>query len=237
MAHGAAPLHLEADQLSGCALRLDPLQRLPADEVLRESDDPPQAGFERIGPGIHVVSVQQVARFGPQAFPGRDALRHDAERPAHHEQFVPDPGREISGDHDLVASLAGVPGPADDAGHLRMPRVDARLRQPVVLQGGEIRPCDPLQRLPRFRPLQGEERSVRGHVAHLHVHAARVAEHPLIVLVRLGDVDDPDKTLCRQPVAHEVIDHDPALVAHHRIQGLVDGEAGSVVRDQLLHQR
>jgi hypothetical protein len=161
----------------------------------REPDHPLETRFDRIRLRVHVVAVQQVARLGSEAFPGCNALRLDSQRPACHQQLVPDPWREVAGDHDLVASFTGVPGAADDAGHLGVAGVDARLRQPVVLEGGEIRSRNPLQRFARFRSLQRKQRRVGRDVAHLHVHALRVLEHPLVVLVGLRDVDDPDEMI------------------------------------------
>src|SRR5258705_9386584 len=120
VAYRGASLHLEAHQLSLHALRLDPRQRLLADEILAELHHPFETGLQRVGLSIHVIAVQQVAGLGPQAFPRRHALRHDAERPAHHQELVPHPRRQVARDPDLVAALAGVAGAADQAGHLAM---------------------------------------------------------------------------------------------------------------------
>src|SRR5262249_56141501 len=106
-------------------------------------------------------------------------------------QRVPDPQRAVAVHHDLVAALASVASATDDDRHLGMLGMDRCLDQPVVLQGREIRLCYALQCLEGRGALQRHERRVGGYVAYLHIHAVRVLDDVVVVLVRLGDVDHP----------------------------------------------
>ena len=236
VAHGERPLHLQANHAAAHALGLDARERVPADEIRIELHHPADAGFVRIGRGVHVIAIEQVARFRPQAFARRNTVLHDAKRPARQQQLIPDPRGEIACNHDFVAALAGVAGAADQARYLAVPGPDCGLREPIIAQRGQVRPRDPLQHLPRIRPLQRHQRGVGRDVLHLHVHALGMAQHPLVVLVDLGYVDDPDEVVGREAVADEIVDDVALGVAQRRIQGLVDRELGGVVGDQFLHQ-
>src|SRR5262245_10598708 len=134
VSNGAGTVDFQTYQLPTHARGIYFYERVLADEILIELHSPSESHFIRVCRRIHVVAVEQVARFGPQALARRDAVRLDPQRLPRREQRVPHPGRAVAVDHDLVAAFAGVAGTTDDDRHFGMLGMDRRLQQPVVLQ-------------------------------------------------------------------------------------------------------
>src|SRR5262245_37492240 len=85
MSNGAGAVDFQTHQLPTHARGIYFDERVLADEILIELHGPSESRFVRVCCRIHVVAVEQVARFGPQALARRDAVRLDPQRLPRHE--------------------------------------------------------------------------------------------------------------------------------------------------------
>ena len=112
------------------------------------------------------------------------------------------------------------------------------MREPVVLQVGEVHAGQRLQHRFGLRTLDGDER-----VAGTRVHGDGIADagdvrlNPAPVLLDVAGVDDEQEVLGRPPVDEDVVDDRALWRRQRRVLDLPDREPRGVVARQLLDGR